>query len=137
MLTKIVGTFGEVQVQVWKKFEMFILLFLSWLYYVGMVFGKDKKMLRLEIVCKSISTMFERVLTLNVKDIDVQNFNMFKFSYKIWYKYLHLKINIQRKYILYKVEYINHLLYEVIYVYVYQTLVFILGVHILYPWWCT
>jgi hypothetical protein len=44
-----------------------------------------------------------------------------------------IKINIQRKYILYKVVYINHLLYEVIYVYVYQTLVFILGVHMLYP----
>jgi hypothetical protein len=90
-------------------------------------------MLRLEIVCKSISTMFERVLTLNVKNIDVQNFDMFKFSYKIWYKYLHLKINIQKIYILYKVIYINHLLYEVIYVYVYQILVFILGVHMLYP----
>jgi hypothetical protein len=48
-------------------------------------------MLRLEIVCKSISTMFERVLTLNVKDIDVQIFDMFKFSYKIWYKYLPFK----------------------------------------------
>jgi hypothetical protein len=43
MLTKIVGTLGEVQVQVWKKLEMFILLFLSRLYYVGMVFGEDQK----------------------------------------------------------------------------------------------
>ncbi len=36
--------------------------------------GRIIKVLRLEIVCKSILMMFKKDLTLNVKDIDVNNF---------------------------------------------------------------
>ncbi len=45
--------------------------------------GRIIKGFRLKIVCKSILTMFERELTLNVKDIDVKEIDVFKFSYKI------------------------------------------------------
>ncbi len=36
--------------------------------------GRIIKVLTLEIVCKSILMMFKKDLTLNVKDIDVNNF---------------------------------------------------------------